>query len=321
MGGPEAHFSQNEFELTKLFAGQASIALENAEAHGEVKVQAEHDALTGLRNHGPFQRELARDDRRGRRPVRAPDDGSRPVQGLQRHLRPSGRRRAPGRRSPGDRAGDPGRRPGLSLRRRRVRGHPARREPDEADEVAERIRQAVRDIADRTGPHVTISVGVACYPEDGATKDELVEAADQALYLASLARATAPERRRPTRTSPPSTRRRSRCWTAASPDELLETILTRAAALLGTPHGYIYLVEPDGENLVVPSRHGDLRRLRRATGCRSTEGVGGDVVRDRRGGRGRRLRHLVRAGPTTFRRPCSGRSSACRSPRARASSA
>ena len=45
----------------QLFAGQASIALRNAEAHGAVMTQAEHDALTGLRNHGAFQREL--DDR------------------------------------------------------------------------------------------------------------------------------------------------------------------------------------------------------------------------------------------------------------------
>ncbi|HEX5148993.1 MAG TPA: GAF domain-containing protein, partial [Candidatus Limnocylindrales bacterium] len=58
MGLEESHFSQNEFELTKLFAAQAAIALRNAETHGEVKVRAEHDALTGLRNHGSFQREL-----------------------------------------------------------------------------------------------------------------------------------------------------------------------------------------------------------------------------------------------------------------------
>ncbi len=58
MGGPEASFSANEFELTQLFAGQASIALQNAEIHGAVRVRAEHDALTGLRNHGSFQREL-----------------------------------------------------------------------------------------------------------------------------------------------------------------------------------------------------------------------------------------------------------------------
>ena len=38
------------------------------------------------------------------------------------------------------------------------------------------------------------------------------------------------------------------------PEDLLETIISRAAALLGTPHGFIYLLEPDGASLVV--RHG-----------------------------------------------------------------
>src|SRR4029078_4750068 len=58
MGTDEAHYSQNEFELTKLFAAQAAIALRNAEAHDEVKVQAERDALTGLRTPGSSQPEL-----------------------------------------------------------------------------------------------------------------------------------------------------------------------------------------------------------------------------------------------------------------------
>ena len=48
MGGDESHYSQYEFELVKLFAGQASIALENAETHRAVEVKAELDALTGL---------------------------------------------------------------------------------------------------------------------------------------------------------------------------------------------------------------------------------------------------------------------------------
>jgi GAF domain-containing protein len=59
VGGPEAHFSEHEFELSKLFAGQASIALQNAEAHVTVSTRADLDALTGLRNHGTFQRDLA----------------------------------------------------------------------------------------------------------------------------------------------------------------------------------------------------------------------------------------------------------------------
>ena len=66
----------------------------------------------------------------------------------------------------------------------------------EAHEVAERIRAAVAEATlEASGPHVTISAGVACYPDDGRTKDALVSAADQALYLAkTAARVT---RRRP----------------------------------------------------------------------------------------------------------------------------
>jgi GAF domain-containing protein len=58
MGGAESHFTEYEFELTQLFGGQASIALQNAEAHLAMKVRADHDSLTGLGNHGAFQRDL-----------------------------------------------------------------------------------------------------------------------------------------------------------------------------------------------------------------------------------------------------------------------
>ena len=106
MGGDEAHFSRDEFELAQLFAGQASIALRNAEAHGAVDDQAEHDALTGLRNHGAFQLEIGRARRTAS--SRSPADARpRRVQGLQRHERPPRGRRAarPGRR--GDERRDP----------------------------------------------------------------------------------------------------------------------------------------------------------------------------------------------------------------------
>ena len=127
MGDDESHFSPNEFELTKLFAGQASIALQNAEAHRAVEVRAELDALTGLRNHGAFQRELgeaiATDDASG--PGGA-DDGPRSVQVVQRRARPPVRGRAPARGRPRRSGAPPRRRPRLPLRGRRVRGHPAR---------------------------------------------------------------------------------------------------------------------------------------------------------------------------------------------------
>ncbi len=133
MGEAEAHFSANEFELVKLFAGQASTALQTAEALHAAALRAEHDALTGLRNHGAFQADLETlltgGPAGGADAVRPAHARPRRFQELQRQLR------APGRRSPPP-AGRrhalrprPGRRPGLPVRRRRVRCPPADRAP------------------------------------------------------------------------------------------------------------------------------------------------------------------------------------------------
>lgn len=57
---------------------------------------------------------------------------------------------------------------------------------EDAMEIAERVRGRF-DVADPISaqmPRVTISVGVATYPEDGATKEDLISAADVALYSA-----------------------------------------------------------------------------------------------------------------------------------------
>ena len=55
-----------------------------------------------------------------------------------------------------------------------------------AQRLAYRIVDAVRGAAVNTTPgnHLTFSIGVASYPEDGFTGSELIGAADQALYLA-----------------------------------------------------------------------------------------------------------------------------------------
>ena len=122
-----------------------------------------------------------------------------------------------------------------------------------AHEVAVRIRRGVADLSAATGePRVTISVGVACYPEDGRTKDALVETADRALYLGK------PEGRSSAgRESPADPYLRALDETALAlldrhdSTVLLETILARATALLGTPHGYIFLAEPGDASLQV----------------------------------------------------------------------
>ena len=255
VGEVDAAFSANEFELTQLFAGQASIALQNAETHGAVQIRADLDALTGLRNHGAFQRELGE-------VVEAASAGE-PFAVLMLDLdgfksfndacgHPAGDAflvAVAGALGGATRAGD---------RLYRYGGDEfvvilADADRATAHEVAVRIRRGVAELSGTTGgPHVTVSVGIACHPDDGSSKDALVEMADRALYLAK------PEGRSSlARQSNDDPYLRALDETALAlldrhdPGVLLETILTRATALLGTPHGYIYLVEPDERTLVV----------------------------------------------------------------------
>jgi len=252
MGEDESHYTQNEFELTKLFAAQAAIALKNAETHGEVKVRAERDALTGLRNHGSFQREL------GAAVAAAPADGH-PFTVLMMDLD----RFKTFNDTLGHPAGDE-----LLARVARaieaaVRGsdHVYRYGGDEfavvlaesgrpgAEEVAERIRTSIEALRpDASAPNVAISIGIACYPEDGLDKDTLVETADAALYVAKGSRLRGGARD-PFVTALDETA--GALLEGSDPEELLQTILARAARLLGTPHAYLYLVQADGAHLQV----------------------------------------------------------------------
>ena len=250
MGESEAAFSSNEFELTKLFAGQASIALQNAETHGAVQVRAEQDALTGLRNHGAFQRELGQavsagapfaalmldlDDFKAFNDALGHPAGDALLADLAKAMRGATRDDDRLYRYGGDEFAAI--LPGAD---RRV-----------AHDISERIRIAVQTRAAlHSGPAVTVSVGVACYPADGATKDDLVAVADRALYLVK------PTDRRGDRSlADPYLRALDETALALldrlDPEGLLDVIMGRATALLGTPHGFIYLLDPDEAGLSV----------------------------------------------------------------------
>jgi diguanylate cyclase (GGDEF)-like protein len=153
-----------------------------------------------------------------------------------------------------------------------------------AHDIAERIRRAVREQADARAalggeprPLVTVSAGVACYPEDGRTNDELVTVADRALYQVK----PSDRGRLDGVLADPYLRALDETALALldhhDPDRLLDVIVGRAIALLGTPHGFLYLREADEDEIVVRVGTGVFDGyLGRRMGI--DEGLGGQIV-------------------------------------------
>ena len=274
MGESQAHFSQDEFELVQLFAGQASIALRNAAAHGAVLTRAEQDALTGLGNHGAFQRRRLADVSAGFGDsfaiVMLDLDGFKIYNDTLGH--PAGdtllvRVASAMRSAVRDRDGVY--RYGGDEFALLLPGADA----DAAREVADRVRAAIAALTLDEGPPVTASAGVAVFPADGRTPDDLVAAADRALYLAKpgVPGRTVDLLRDPYLAALDETA--LALVERLDPTELLGAIIDRAAALVRTPHAYLYLLEPNptGDELVVRVGRGIFAayvgyRLPRGTG-------------------------------------------------------
>ena len=286
--------------------------MQNAQTHREVRVRAEQDALTGLRNHGAFQRELG-----------AAVEAGRPFAVLMLDLDTFKRFND----TLGHPAGD-----GLLVEIAKTMTR-ATRDTDRlyryggdefaailpgadrvvAHEVAERIRRAVRERTDGASgtadprPSVTISAGVACYPEDGRSKDELVAVADRALYLV---KPDGPEA--DAVNADPYLRALDETALAlldrTDHDGLLGAIVARASALLGTPHAWVDLIEPEAER----SCSGSAPASSRASSARTSTSTRASLARSSEPDSRSRSRTTT-AGPAARQTRRSG--SARRSPR------
>ena len=184
--------------------------------------------------HG--RREPAQADDRPRRHARRPDDGrpdaARPrrVQGLQRHVRPSRRRRAP-RQDRGE-AQRSGRRRGrgLSHRRRRVL-RPGRRSARTAA-MRSRPPRRCRSRSRRPGFRITAAYGTVALPEEADGVAEALRIVDGRMYDEKDGRRA-------------SAGRQSR-------DVLLRVLYERDARLQGHLSGLVELVRAVGVGLGLP---------------------------------------------------------------------
>ncbi len=187
--GVEHRYDADDFELVRLFAGQVSIALRNAEHYRAARVQAETDGLTGLLNYTSFREHIGR--------LESADttfsllvidlDGFRAVNTAFKHQ-----------------GGN------VVLQRVAAAIRAAARDSDDVfryggDEfvvllpaadmvaalaVADRVRRAVAAVEPpaRAGnghmPAITASIGLAAFPDDATTADVLIDAADRATFYA-----------------------------------------------------------------------------------------------------------------------------------------
>jgi diguanylate cyclase (GGDEF)-like protein len=185
--GTSAAFTTEEFELVQLFAAQASIAMQNAELHADVVVQAQTDGLTGLFNHATFTADLERavqvgerfglimldlDDFKGFNDTLGHPTGDLLLQGIARALSSAGRGADRAYRYGGDEFA-------LILPGTDAAG---------ARAVADRVRRAVHEEGGLRGGGselaVTCSTGVAAFPGDGTDAGTILDAADRACFLA-----------------------------------------------------------------------------------------------------------------------------------------
>lgn len=184
------NWEDEELLMVKTVSDQLSVAISHARLFRQVQTQAMTDALTGLYNHGYFQERL---DRETKLADRNNDQVSLILLDLDhlKHINDTH----------GHRTGDAALCHVSSIMKSTVREVDicARYGGEEfvvilpqcdrasAIEVAERLRQSIASTPLILAEQVTASIGVATYPSGAKNKEELIEMADRAMYLAKAA--------------------------------------------------------------------------------------------------------------------------------------
>ena len=181
--------TKDEVRLLTMCANQAGLAIENSRLYERTLKDAQTDSLTHLWNHGSFQRLLAEELERAKRYTTSVSFALLDLDDFKRYNDTAGHQ-----------AGDQ-----LLIQVAKVLREMARGKDQvaryggeelaiilpetsktEAFQAGERIRQRLGQLklSEESGHCLTVSIGLATFPEDAETKETLIYAADMALLEA-----------------------------------------------------------------------------------------------------------------------------------------
>lgn len=180
-------YTQEDIEMLMTLADQAGIIIQNAQSYSQALLRANTDGLTQLYNHRHFHERLEQEISRSSRfgtvfsiilldidLFKIYNDnyghlaGDEVLKRIGEYVRSTIRNIDVAARYGGEEFA-------IILPETRLA---------DAYIVAERLRKVVETKTSQKAMPVTISVGVASWPEDGVMKEELISRADKALYLA-----------------------------------------------------------------------------------------------------------------------------------------
>jgi len=187
---PSRTWQDNEILLLRTVANQVAVAINHADLFAQMQQQALTDSLTGCYNRRSFEMQL---DRELQMATRLHQPLSLVMLDLDRFKQLND--------TVGHDAGDDALRKLAACFLQELRGVDTacrfggdefalilpQAYPDGANIVAERLRKRIEEIEIAGFGHLTASIGIAAFPVHGASRAELVSAADMALYSAKRA--------------------------------------------------------------------------------------------------------------------------------------